>query len=212
MSNIKFDLPQLKYAMDALAPHISANTMDFHYNKHHKTYLDNLNKIIEEKQLKLTSLEDIISFSANKPEFTALFNNAAQVWNHNFFWDSLHPGAGTNQLLNGNYQILQQIKKDFGDYSDFTTNFINKAIGQFGSGWVWLVWCPKSEKLEIMNSSNADLPLIHDKIALLTCDVWEHAYYLDYQNLRKKFVEIFLENLAFWDFADKNFTRAVSHK
>ena len=201
-------LPQLPYALDALTPYISAQTMDFHYNKHHKTYVDNLNKLLSDKQLSYNSLEETIVESAKKPELVGIFNNAAQVWNHNFFWTSLQPNGGIKELNERNMTIAQQIDQDFGGYTQFSAEFVSKAIAPFGSGWVWLVWCPQTLKLEVVSTSNAALPMLHDKIAIITCDVWEHAYYLDYQNLRKKFVETFLEHLVSWDFAQKNINKA----
>ncbi len=197
---MSFTLPSLPYAEDALEPHISARTLSFHYGKHHQAYVTNLNNLIQGTDLEKKSLEDIIRETANKPDKVGIFNNGAQVWNHTFYWHSLSPqGGGVPQGSLGT-----KIKEDFGSFEDFATLFKQAGVGQFGSGWAWLI-VDKDGTLKVTKTPNADLPLVHGQRALLTCDVWEHAYYLDYQNRRPDYMDIFLKNLANWDFAQKNF-------
>ena len=184
------ELEQLPYEMDALEPYISATTMEFHYGKHHRTYVENLNKLIKGTEFENMPLEKIIQATQGKPEYTAIFNNAAQAWNHSFFWHSMSPNGGGQPKG----ELLKKIERDFGSYEQFRAEFKNAALGQFGSGWAWLV--EKDGKLAIMKTANADTPIAHGLKALLTVDVWEHAYYLDYQNRRADFVEAFLNNLA----------------
>jgi Fe-Mn family superoxide dismutase len=188
-----FELPALPYAQDALAPHISAETMEYHYGKHHQTYVDNLNKAVAGTADENASLEDII-MKAEGP----LFNNAAQVWNHTFFWNSLSPNGGGQPTG----AIADRIAADFGSYDDFRAQLTDAGLTQFGSGWAWLV--EKDGKLAIMKTPNADLPMKHGAKAILTIDVWEHAYYIDYRNARAKFIEVVLDNLVNWDFANAN--------
>ncbi len=190
-----FTLPALPYAQDALEPHISARTMGFHYGKHHQTYVDNLNRLAAGAKMGDLPLEEIIRRTAGQPDKAGLFNNAAQVWNHTFFWNSMKPnggGAPTGRLA-------EMITAAFGGFDAFKTAFSEAAMTQFGSGWAWLV--KDGDTLKIVRTSDADTPLAHGQTALLTCDVWEHAYYLDYQNRRKDFVQTFLDHLANWDFA-----------
>ncbi len=190
-----FTLPALPYAQDALEPHISARTLSVHHGKHHQAYVDNLNKLVAGTPMADLPLEEIIRRTAGKPDQTGLFNNAAQVWNHTFFWNSMQPnggGAPTGKLA-------ERINASFGGFDAFKTAFSEAAMTQFGSGWAWLV--QEGDTLKIVKTSNADTPLAHGQTALLTCDVWEHAYYLDYQNRRKDFVQAFLDHLANWDFA-----------
>jgi Fe-Mn family superoxide dismutase len=193
-----FSLPPLPYADNALDPLISANTIGFHYGKHHKAYLDNLNKLVEGKDLAQMSLEEVIRASAGKPDMTGVFNNAAQVWNHTFYWNSLKPGGGGKP----GGTLGAMIDASFGDYDTFRKEFANAAMTQFGSGWAWLV--KDGDKLAVAKTANAELPMTQGKRALLTIDVWEHAYYLDYQNLRLKYVETLIDKLINWDFAEKN--------
>jgi Fe-Mn family superoxide dismutase len=193
-----FSLPPLPYADNALDPLISANTIGFHYGKHHKAYLDNLNKLVEGKDLAQMSLEEVIRASAGKPDLTGVFNNAAQVWNHTFYWNSLKPGGGGKP----GGTLGAMIDASFGDYDTFRKEFANAAMTQFGSGWAWLV--KDGDKLAVAKTGNAELPMTQGKKALLTIDVWEHAYYLDYQNLRLKYVETLIDKLMNWDFAEKN--------
>ncbi len=188
-----FELPALPYAQDALAPTISAETMEYHYGKHHQTYVDNLNKAVAGTADENASLEDII-MKAEGP----LFNNAAQVWNHTFFWNSLSPNGGGQPTG----AIADRIAADFGGYDEFRAQITDAGLTQFGSGWAWLV--EKDGKLAIMKTPNADLPMKHGAKALFTIDVWEHAYYIDYRNARAKFIEVVLDNLINWDFVNAN--------
>jgi superoxide dismutase, Fe-Mn family len=190
-----FALPTLPYAQDALEPYVSAQTMSFHYGKHHQAYVDNLNKLVAGTPWAGQPLEQIVVASAGVADKAALFNNAAQAWNHTFFWQSMRAAGGgkpTGRLLEG-------IEKSFGSFDEFKNAFTAAAVAQFGSGWVWLV--REGDAFKIVKTSNADTPVAHGQLALLTCDVWEHAYYLDYQNRRKDFVQAFLDHLANWDFA-----------
>lgn len=189
-----FVLPPLPYEMNALEPQISRETLEYHYGKHHQAYVTNLNNLIAGTELEKKSLEDIIKTSSG-----AIFNNAAQVWNHTFYWHCLSPQGGGEPTG----KLLEAINKDFGDFKTFKEQFSKAAISTFGSGWAWLAKNPDG-KLEIISTSNAQTPLTMDKIALLTCDVWEHAYYIDYRNLRPKYVEAFWD-LVNWDFVNVNF-------
>ncbi len=186
---MSFELSLLPYEKNALEPYISEKTLEFHYGKHHRTYVENLNKLISGSEFATMSLEAIIQATAGKAEYIGIFNNAAQAWNHAFFWKCMKKGGGKPQGT-----ILARLEKDFGSYEKFHEEFKNAAVSQFGSGWAWLV--EKDGKLAIMKTSNADTPIAHGIKPLLTVDVWEHAYYLDYQNRRADFVEAFLTNLA----------------
>jgi Fe-Mn family superoxide dismutase len=190
-------LPDLPYAKDALAPHISENTIQFHYGKHHSTYVTNVNKLVEGRSdLADQSLEDIIKKTANDGSLTGVFNNAAQVWNHSFYWKCMRPrGGGAPSGV-----IAGMIHSAFGGYEKFIEQFKNAGVTQFGSGWAWLAM--NGDKLEIVKTSNADTPLAHDLKPLLTVDVWEHAYYLDYQNKRPDYLSAFVEHLVNWDFVN----------
>jgi len=199
-----FELPPLPYKEDALEPHISARTLSFHYGKHHKAYVTKLNELIQGTELEKKSLEDIIHLTANKADQVAIFNNAAQDWNHTFYWQSMKSNGGGEPKGT----LAEKITKDFGSFDEFAKLFKQAGVGQFGSGWAWLV-LDKDGSLKVTKTPNADLPMIHGQKALLTCDVWEHAYYLDYQNRRPDYVEIFLKNLANWDFANKNFEEGM---
>ncbi len=188
-----FELPPLPYAMDALAPHISQETLEYHYGKHHQAYVTNLNNLVKDTEDENASLEEII-----KKAEGGLFNNAAQVWNHTFYWSCLSPtggGAPTGE-------IGEKINSAFGSYDSFREDFAKAATTQFGSGWAWLV--DNDGTLEIMQTSNADLPLKHSVKALLTIDVWEHAYYIDYRNARPKYIDTFMDSLLNWDFVAAN--------
>ena len=190
-----FELPALPYAKDALAPHMSAETFDYHHGKHHQAYVNNLNKAVEGTDNEGKSLEDIIAAAEIN---SGLFNNAAQHWNHSFFWKCMSPsggGAATGAAADA-------IGSAFGSYEKFSEEFSNAAATQFGSGWAWLV--TDGSKLSIEKTANADLPLKHGSKALLTIDVWEHAYYIDHRNARPKFIETFLTNLVNWDFVNQN--------
>jgi Fe-Mn family superoxide dismutase len=188
-----FTLPPLPYDKNALAPHISSETLDYHYGKHHQAYVTNLNKLIEGKPEANKSLEDIIKTSE-----AGVFNNAAQIWNHTFYWSSMKPHGGGQPTGD----LLAAITRDFGSFDKFKEEFTNAATTQFGSGWAWLVL--NSGKLAVTKTANADLPLKHGQKALLTIDVWEHAYYIDFRNARPKYIETFLTHLANWDFALEN--------
>src|SRR5690606_13393031 len=191
--NMAFTLPPLPYALDALAPHISKETLEFHYGKHHQTYVTNLNNLVEGTEFQSASLEEIIKKSSG-----GIFNNAAQVWNHTFYWNSLSPnggGAPTGELLTA-------INAKWNSVDAFKEAFNKSAAGNFGSGWTWLV--KKSDgSLDIVNTSNAATPITTSDVPLFTCDVWEHAYYIDYRNARPKYLENFW-NLVNWDFAATN--------
>ena len=189
-------LPALPYAMDALAPHISKETFEYHYGKHHQAYATNLNNLIKGTEYETLDLEAIVK----KAPAGGIFNNSAQVWNHSFFWNSMKPaggGAPTGALADA-------INKKWGSYAAFKEAFVKSAVGNFGSGWTWLVKKPDGT-VDIVNTGAAGTPLTTADKALLTVDVWEHAYYIDYRNARPKFVETFLASLANWDFAAKNF-------
>ena len=194
-----FSLPPLPYADTALEPLISANTLSYHYAKHHKTYVDNLNKLVEGKDLASMSLEEIIMASSGKSDMSGVFNNAAQVWNHTFYWNSLKPNGGGKPTG----AIAAAIDKDLGGYDKFKADLSAAAVTQFGSGWAWLV--SDAGALKIVKTGNAEVPLTKGQKPLLTIDVWEHAYYLDYQNLRAKYVETLIDKLLNWDFANQNF-------
>lgn len=191
-------LPDLPYAKDALAPHISAQTLEFHHDKHHAAYVTNTNKFIAGTDLADAPLEAIVKAAAGDPSKKALFNNAGQVWNHNFLWQSMAPNGGGKPTGD----IAKLIDKDLGGYDSFAEKFSAAAVGQFGSGWAWLVL--DGGKLVIEATANADTPLVHGKTPLLTADVWEHAYYLDYQNRRPDYVKTFLTHVVNWGFANAN--------
>jgi Fe-Mn family superoxide dismutase len=190
---MSFTLPKLPYAMDALKPHISAETLEYHYGKHHQTYVNNLNGLTEGKPEASMSLEEIIKKSSG-----GLFNNAAQIYNHTFYWNCLAPNAGGE----AKGPVADAIKKSFGDFASFKEKFTAASVTLFGSGWAWLVKNADGS-IAIEQTSNAGCPLTKDQTPLLTCDVWEHAYYIDYRNLRPKYVEAFW-NLVNWDFVNQN--------
>jgi len=192
-----FTLKQLPYAENALEPHISANTFSFHYQKHHNAYVDNLNKLIESTDYAEQSLEDIIKNTVGDSSKAGIFNNAAQVWNHSFYWHSMSPSGGGKP----SGKLADKINEDFGSVEKFLEEFKTAAATQFGSGWAWLV--SDNGKLKIEKTSNADTPIAHGRQPLLTIDVWEHAYYLDYQNKRPVYIDTFLEKLINWEFAEK---------
>jgi len=188
-------LPELPYAKDALAPHISAETLEYHYGKHHKTYVDNLNKLIPGTEFEKMTLEDIVRKSSG-----GIFNNSAQVWNHTFYWNCLSPKGGGEPTG----PLASAIAKSFGSFDQFKEKFTNTAVTLFGSGWAWLVKNADGA-LSVEATSNAGTPLKEGRKALLTCDVWEHAYYIDYRNARAKYVEAFWK-LVNWKFVAQNFT------
>jgi len=191
-------LPDLPYQKDELSPHISANTLEFHYGKHHKTYVDNLTKLIAGTDLADKRLEEIIKITAKDAAKTGIFNNAAQVWNHSFYWQCLKKnGGGEPQGA-----IAAKINSTWGSYEKFAEELKNAGITQFGSGWAWLVM--EGNQLKITKTANADTPLAHGQKALLTIDVWEHAYYLDYQNKRADYLAAVIQKLINWDFVNAN--------
>lgn len=185
-------LPELPYARDALEPHMSAETLDFHYGKHHKTYVDNANKLIDGTEFENMPLDEIVMKSSGK-----VFNNVAQIWNHSFFWNCLTPEAGQPGK-----KLADALIKQFGGVEDFKKQFTDAAINTFGSGWAWLVKNADGS-LEIVSTSNAATPLTDGKTPLLTCDVWEHAYYIDHRNARPKYLEAFWA-LVNWRFVEQN--------
>jgi Fe-Mn family superoxide dismutase len=199
------ELPKLPYALDALEPHISKLTLEFHHGKHHKAYVDKTNELIANTDLAKKSLEEIVRAVAGQKDKATLFNNAAQAWNHTFLWNSMSPKGGKPTGA-----LAQAIEKDLGGFATFAENFKKAAVGQFGSGWAWLTLA--NGKLEISATGNADTPLVHGKTPLLTLDVWEHAYYLDYQNRRPDYVSTFLEKIVNWDFAAGNLQKASQRK
>jgi len=191
-------LPDLPFAKDALAPFISANTLDFHHGKHHKAYVDNLNKLIAGTDLEKKSLEEIIKIVAKDPAKASIFNNAAQVWNHSFYWQCLKkPGGGSPTG-----KIAAKINSVWGNYEKFVEELKNAGVTQFGSGWAWLIL--DGDQLKITKTANADTPIPHGQKPLLTIDVWEHAYYLDYQNRRPDYLAAVIQNLINWDFVNAN--------
>lgn len=191
-------LPNLPYAIDALEPHVSAQTLEYHHGKHHRAYVDKLNAAISGSAHEGKPLEAIISAAHGASE-TGVFNNAAQAWNHTFLWNSMSPNGGGEPTG----PLADAIKDRFGSVEQFKSDFKQAAMGQFGSGWTWLVSTVKG--LDIVSTGNADTPLVHGATPLLTLDVWEHAYYLDYQNKRDAYIDAFLNNLVNWDFAAENY-------
>jgi len=189
-------LAELPYPKDALEPHISATTLDFHHGKHHNAYVTNTNKLIEGTDLDHSTLETIIKVSAADPSKAGLFNNAAQVFNHTCYWHSMSPEGGGPPIG----LIDEKINARYGSYEKFAEEFKAAGATQFGSGWAWLVL--EKGELQIVKTANADTPIAHDQLPLLTVDVWEHAYYLDYQNRRPDYLNTFLEKLVNWDFAN----------
>ena len=197
-----FELPALPYPADALKPYMSAETFSYHHGKHHAAYVANLNKLIEGTDLANKSLEEIIKATFGDPNKAGIFNNAAQVWNHTFFWESMKPGGGGAPTG----PIADKINADFGGYDKFAEAFKTAAATQFGSGWAWLVL--DNGTLKVTKTPNAENPLVHGQGPLLTLDVWEHAYYLDYQNRRPDYITAYLEHLVNWDAANARLAAA----
>ena len=189
-------LPQLPYSMDALEPHISARTLEFHHGKHHNAYVTNLLKLVAGTEMEKMELEDIIKKSAGDPSKAGIFNNSAQVWNHSFYWKCMKKGGGGAP----SGKLAEMINQAFGSFGKFLEDMKSAAATQFGSGWAWLVI--DGGALKVMKTSNADTPMVHNAKALLTIDVWEHAYYLDYQNRRPDYIAAFFENLVNWEFVE----------
>lgn len=198
-----FTLPNLPYEQNALEPHISAKTFSFHYGKHHQAYVTNLNKLLEGSDLAGKTLEEVILASAGKADKAGIFNNAAQVWNHTFYWHSMKPNGGGEP----SGKLADKINADFGSFDKFKEEFKNAGATQFGSGWAWLV-LGSDGKLKVTKTPNAELPMTKNETALLTMDVWEHAYYLDFQNARPNYIDTFISKLVNWDFAAENFEKA----
>ncbi|HYD19135.1 MAG TPA: superoxide dismutase [Patescibacteria group bacterium] len=196
----QFVLPPLPWPKDALAPHITPNTMDYHYGKHHKAYVDKANELVVGTGLEGKPLIEVI-LEAKKRNLGPLFNNTAQIYNHNVFWEGMTPNGGGTP----SGPILDKINEAFGSFDKFKEQFVAGGVGQFGSGWVWLV--ESGGKLEIVKTPNAETPITEGKKVILVCDVWEHAYYLDYQNRRADFVKVFVEKLANWKYASDNLTQ-----
>jgi Superoxide dismutase len=194
-------LPPLPYAENALEPIITAKTMSFHYGKHHKAYVDNLNKLIAGTEYADLSLEKIITSTAGKPENTAIFNNAAQAWNHSFYWNSLTPKGGGEPPD----ALKQKIEASFGSVDSCKKELASTAVSQFGSGWAWLVL--DGDMLKVVKTANADIPMTKGLKPVLAIDVWEHAYYLDYQNRRADYVNAVLDKLINWEFALQNISK-----
>ena len=194
-----FELPPLPFAYDALAPLMSKETLEYHHDKHHKTYVDTANKLIEGTGLENKSLEDVVIASAKDEKLKKLFNNAGQHWNHSQFWLSLKRDAKVPA------EIASRIDADLGGMDKFKHDFVAEGMAQFGSGWVWLV--SNQGKLEIMKTANADSPLTEGKIALMVSDVWEHAYYIDYRNARQKYLETFVTHLVNWDHVAQQYAK-----
>jgi superoxide dismutase, Fe-Mn family len=197
-----FELPPLPYDYDALSPLISSDTLKFHHDKHHAGYVTNLNKLIEGTELANKSLEDIILATANDSAKTGIFNNAAQVWNHTFYWNGLKKGAGTPSG-----ELAEKINASFGSLDEFKKQFKEAGATQFGSGYAWLVL--QNGELKVVKTPNAANPITNGQTPLLTADVWEHAYYLDYQNRRPDYLETFLNELINWDFVADEYAKAA---
>ena len=197
-----FVLPPLPYADTALAPVISANTLGFHYGKHHKTYVDNLNNLVKGTAHEGAALDKVIRDSAGKADQAAVFNNSAQIWNHTFYWHSLKPNGGGKP----SGKLAAMIDSDLGGYDNFRKEFAATTVSQFGSGWGWLV--VEAGKLKVVKTGNAEVPFTKGQTPLLTIDVWEHAYYLDYQNKRADYVNALIDKLLNWDFAAENLAKA----
>jgi superoxide dismutase, Fe-Mn family len=198
---VTLKLPDLPYAYDALGPHMSAETLEYHHDKHHQAYVDTGNKLLEDSDLKGKSIEEIVkgSYGKNQP----LFNNAAQHYNHLHFWNWMKPNGGGKNLPAA---LSSKIDSDLGGFDKFRTDFIEAGKGQFGSGWCWLAM--KNGKLEVMKTPNGENPLVHGGTPLLGCDVWEHSYYIDYRNARPKYLETWFDNLINWEYVEELFGKA----
>lgn len=204
---MSFELPALPYAQDALEPHISAETLGFHHGKHHNAYVTNLNNLVAGTEFEGQSLEAIMQATAGNPEKAGVFNNAAQIWNHTFYWHSMVPNGGGKP----EGALAAKIDEDLGGFDAFVDAFKAAGATQFGSGWAWLV-LNKDGKLEVVKTLNAECPLTRGATPLLTMDVWEHAYYLDFQNRRPDYIATFVEKLVNWTFAAENLEQATAAK
>ena len=194
-------LPDLPYAKNALEPHISAETLEFHHDKHHAAYVNKLNELLPGSGLEGKELDEIIKATAGDNSKATIFNQAAQVWNHTFYWNCLTANGGGEPTGD----LKAKIEEAFGSYAKFREEFKNAAVSQFGSGWAWLVADSVGGQLSITKTANADTPLAHNQVAVLTCDVWEHAYYIDYRNRRPDYVDTFLDKLVNWDYANAKY-------
>ena len=194
-------LPDLPYAKNALEPHISAETLEFHHDKHHAAYVNKLNELLPSSGLEGKVLDEIIKATAGDSSKATIFNQAAQVWNHTFYWNCLTANGGGEPTGD----LKAKIEEAFGSYAKFREEFKNAAVSQFGSGWAWLVADSVGGQLSIIKTANADTPLAHNQVAVLTCDVWEHAYYIDYRNRRPDYVDTFLDKLVNWDYANAKY-------
>lgn len=194
-------LPDLPYAKNALEPHISAETLEFHHDKHHAAYVNKLNELLPGSGLEGKELDEIIKTTAGDSSKATIFNQAAQVWNHTFYWNCLTANGGGEPTGD----LKAKIEEAFGSYAKFREEFKNAAVSQFGSGWAWLVADSVGGQLSITKTANADTPLAHNQVAVLTCDVWEHAYYIDYRNRRPDYVDTFLDKLVNWDYANAKY-------
>ncbi|MCX4083953.1 superoxide dismutase [Rickettsia hoogstraalii] len=193
-----FILPDLPYDKESFKPHFTPETFDYHHGKHHNAYVQNLNNLLKDKEeLQKKDLEEIIEWSSQNSN-AAIFNNAAQIWNHTFFWHSIKPQGGGKP----SGKILEQINKDLGSFEGFCEQFKQEAVGQFGSGWAWLVY--HDNRLQIIKTTNAGTPIANGMKPLLACDVWEHAYYIDYRNKRPDYVDIFIKHMINWKFVEDN--------
>ncbi len=199
---MSFALPDLPFPADALEPHMSKNTLGFHHGKHHATYVNTANDLVKGTPYDKMGLEEVIRASFAKPDEAKIFNNTAQIWNHTFFWQSMQPNGGGEPTGD----VAKRLKEAFGSYDGFRKEFIAAATGRFGSGWAWLVL--DKGKLSVTSTPNAETPLVKGQTPLLTCDVWEHAYYLDYQNRRPAFVEAFLAHLVSWKHVEACLSKA----
>jgi len=197
-----FELPDLPYAKDALAPHMSAETMELHHDKHHAAYVNKANELVSGSPLEGKPLEAVIQESWKNPELGGLFNQAAQHWNHSFYWTSMSPNGGGD--IPGNLEA--RLRDDFGSLDAFKEAFVQAGVTQFGSGWAWLV--VDNGKLAVTKTSNAENPLVHGQTPLMVCDVWEHAYYVDYRNRRPDFLKTWIDSLVNWEFAAANLDKA----
>jgi len=198
-------LPALPYAQDALSPAMSAETLDYHHGKHHKAYVDKGNELIEKAGMTNKSVEEIMQASFGKADMGPLFNNVAQYWNHNHFWNMMKPNGGGSKVPGS---LEAPIKNAFGGFDQFREKFVADGMGQFGSGWVWLVSDDKGA-LSIMKTPNGENPYVHGKNTLLGCDVWEHSYYIDYRNARQKYIEAFVDKLVNWDYVSHLYEQAT---
>jgi len=198
----QFILPELPYALDGLAPVLSEETLSYHYGKHHAAYINNLNGLIAGTDFENMPIEDIVARADAGP----LFNNSAQAYNHTFYWYGMAPAKGGDNTPTD--QVNEALKEAFGDFESFKTQFSDIAAKHFGSGWAWLVHNPRDKKLQIIKTANAETPLTQGLDPLIACDVWEHAYYIDYRNKRPDYVSVFIEKMINWDFAEMHLNRA----